>query len=79
MFIQRGTFKDVERNMQNYSRQGITSLYLMGTLERDNYPFQNKYTNTTDFRKDDASPMAAIDRSTANRMLGGDTDLKSCV
>jgi len=78
-FIQRGTFRDVESNMQSYARQGITALYLMGTLERDNYPFQNKYTNQIDYRKDDASPMAAIDRSTANRMLGGDEGLKNCV
>ena len=38
-FIQRGTFADVERNVGNYAKQGITALYLMGTLERDNYPF----------------------------------------
>lgn len=51
----------------------------MGTLERDNWPFQNKYTNTVDFRKDDASPLAAIDRCTANRMLGGEEGLNAVV
>jgi glycosidase len=51
----------------------------MGTLERDNYPVLNKYTNGLEYRKEDASPLAAIDRSTANKMLGGDEDLRKLV
>ena len=47
----------------------------LGTLERDNYPMVNKYTNGLEFRREDASPLAAIDRSTANKMLGGEADL----
>jgi len=47
----------------------------MGTLERDNYPIINKYTNGLEFRREDASPLAAIDRSTPNKMLGGEADL----
>ena len=42
-FIQRGNFRDVAANMSNYQSQGITALYLMGTLERDNYPFKSNY------------------------------------
>ena len=38
-FVQRGTFMDVENSIPNYAKQGISALYLMGTLERDNYPF----------------------------------------
>lgn len=30
----------------------------MGTLERDNYPFLNKMTNETEYRKPDASALA---------------------
>jgi len=78
-FTQRGTFLDVENNIENYAKQGISALYLMGTLERDNYPFQSSYSNGTDYRKDDASPLAAIDRSIANRMLGGDEGLSRIV
>jgi hypothetical protein len=74
-YIQRGTFKDVEQSIPNYAKQGISALYLMGTLERDNYPMVNKYTNGLEFRREDASPLAAIDRSTANKMLGGEADL----
>ena len=48
----------------------------MGTLERDNYPFQNKYSNETQYRKDDASALAAVDRKKANKMLGGDEGLQ---
>jgi len=35
----------------------------------------NKYSNDIEYRKDDASPLAAIDRSVANKMLGGDKGL----
>jgi len=35
----------------------------------------NKYSNDIEYRKDDASPLAAIDRSVANKMLGGDRGL----
>jgi hypothetical protein len=51
----------------------------MGTLERDNYPFLNKYSNDIEYRKDDASPLAAIDRSRVNSMLGGDEGLANVV
>ena len=47
----------------------------MGTLERDNYPIIIKYTNGLEFRREDACPLAAIDRSTLNKMLGGEADL----
>lgn len=40
-FVQRGTFRDVERSIPAYAKQGITAIYLMGTLERDNYPFES--------------------------------------
>jgi glycosidase len=48
----------------------------MGTLERDNYPFLNTYSNDIEFRKEDASPLASVDRSRANKMLGGEEGLK---
>ena len=44
----------------------------MGTLERDNYPFMNKYNERIEYRKDDASAQACIDRSMPNKMLGGE-------
>jgi len=47
----------------------------MGALERDNYPFNNKYSNDIQYRKEDASPFAAIDRGTVNKMLGGEPGL----
>ena len=75
--MQRGTFTDVANNIQNYAKQGISALYLMGTLERDNYPFLNTYSNRTEYRKEDANPLAAIDRSLPNKMLGGDEGLQT--
>lgn len=32
VFIKRGTFKDVENSIDNYAKQGVSALYLMGTL-----------------------------------------------
>lgn len=74
-FVQRGTFADVEMAIPNYAKQGITCLYLMGSLERDNYPYNSQYAEQTEYRRDDASPLASIDRSRPNRMLGGEKGL----
>ena len=78
-FIKRGNFKDVEDDIPSLANQGISAMYLMGTLERDNYPVMNNYTKEVEFRKDDASPLAAIDRSKVNQMLGGEEGLEKVV
>ena len=69
----------MENSIDEYSKQGVSALYLMGTLQRDNYPFTNKYTNQTEYRKDDASPLAVTSRNQANKMLGGDEGLQAIV
>ncbi len=69
----------MEDSIDEYSRQGVSALYLMGTLQRDNYPFTNKYTNQTEYRKDDASPLAVTSRDQANKMMGGDEGLQAIV
>ena len=47
----------------------------MGTLERDNNPSYNKYSDEIDYRKEDASPLASIERSKISKMLGGEDGL----
>ena len=47
----------------------------MGTLERDNYPYQTQYSDHVEYRRDDASPLATINRSKPNNMLGGEQGL----
>ena len=37
-FIRRGTFQDVALSMDEYAEQGVTAIYMMGTLARDNCP-----------------------------------------
>lgn len=74
-YIQRGTFNDVANAVPKYAQQGVSALYLMGTLERDNYPLTNQYSDRTEYRKDDASALATIDRSRPNKMLGGEQGL----
>jgi hypothetical protein len=39
--IKRGDFSKVEKSIEQYRRRGITALYLMGVLERDNNPIFN--------------------------------------
>lgn len=41
-FITRGTFKNIEESIPGYKKKGISTLYVMGALERDNYPVANK-------------------------------------
>jgi hypothetical protein len=38
----------------------------METLERDNCPFVNKYSNLIEYKKEDASPLAVSSRDNAN-------------
>ena len=78
--MRRGSFKTVQKSIPSYAKQGISALYLMGNGWGYGYsgerqlpdPFMNKYSNNTEYRKEDASPLAAIDRSVANKMLGGE-------
>ena len=50
-FVKRGDFSKVEKSIDSYKKRGITALYLMGVLERDNYQYLNKNTNEIEFRK----------------------------
>ncbi len=43
--MKRGDFNKVEKSIEQYRRRGITALYLMGVLERDNNPIFNKAMN----------------------------------
>lgn len=57
-FVKRGDFAKVEKSIDSYKKRGITALYLMGVLERDNNPILNKSLNEIDYRKPDAAPLA---------------------
>lgn len=71
-FIKRGSFKNIEQSIPSYKKKGITALYLMGALERDNYPVKEKGSNKIEgYRKPDASYLASTSRDTPNTMLGG--------
>ena len=71
-FIKRGDFSKVEKSIDLYKKRGITALYLMGVLERDNNSYMNQSVNEVQFRRPDAAPLAVTTRDTANKMLGGD-------
>jgi glycosidase len=78
-FTRRGNFADVEAKIDDLKSQGVSALYLMGTLERDNGAFLNKYSERTEYRYEDTSPLAVTTRSAANAMLGGNDALASLV
>ena len=63
------------QSMDEYAEQGVTAIYMMGTLARDNCPVKSNYTNTTEYKRDDASPLAVTSRDSANKMLGGSQGL----
>jgi hypothetical protein len=48
----------VQQSIDGYKKRGITALYLLGVLERDNYPYLDKTSNEVEFRKSDATPLA---------------------
>eukprot|EP00742_Colponemidia_sp_Colp-10_P005221 GILJ01005578.1.p1 GENE.GILJ01005578.1~~GILJ01005578.1.p1 ORF type:complete len:1904 (+),score=304.73 GILJ01005578.1:50-5761(+) len=72
VFLERGSFHRVQESLSNYKDIGITSLYLMGALERDNGPtYYSPDTQKYEYLRAEASPLAVIDRATPNAMLGG--------
>jgi len=75
-FIKRGDFKNLEQSIPAYKKKGISALYVMGALERDNYPMVDKQTNEVAFVKPDASFLAVTSRETPNIMHGGKEGFK---
>lgn len=75
-FVKRGDFGKLERALDAYKKRGITALYLMGVLERDNNPYFNHSLGEVQFRKPDATPLAVTCRETVNKMLGGEEGFK---
>jgi hypothetical protein len=71
-FVKRGDFSKVEKSLDGYKKRGITALYLMGALERDNNSYYNQSVGEVQYRKQEAAPLAITCRQTANKMLGGD-------
>ena len=40
--VKRGDFSKVEKSIEAFKKRGITTLYMMGVLDRDNNPYFNK-------------------------------------
>eukprot|EP00741_Cyanophora_paradoxa_P006843 tig00001052_g6618.t1 len=70
-FVSRGDFARVREALPRYKADGITTVYLMGALERDNVR-----TRDGSFPRPDASPLALVDRVAANGMAGGPAGLR---
>lgn len=69
-------FVDLRKEIVEYEKSGITCLYIMGVLERDNGTMIDEDTgDIKDVRRPNANPLAITDRSVANKMLGGDKAL----
>jgi len=66
VLARRGTFETVRSALAGYKIDGITAIYLMGALERDN----GSLTDAGVFPRPDASPLAIRCEGTPNTMLG---------
>lgn len=65
-------FFTLAQEIPKYAEMGVNCLYLMGALERDNGLIVDEDTNQPiEIKRPEASPLAVIDRSEVNRMLGG--------
>lgn len=53
--MKRGNFSNVEKAIDGYRKKGITAIYLMGVLERDNIQSLNKDTKKVEYKKQEAS------------------------
>jgi len=61
------------KELESYKKQGITAVYLLGALERDNGVILDPENNTVmEALRPNASPLAITDRSCPNRMMGGE-------
>lgn len=61
--IKKGNFRKVKEKLSHYKDMGINSIYLMGTLERDNGIFMDEHIKQFKVRRPDASPLAITCRS----------------
>lgn len=71
-------FQKVRESVEDYKRDHINAMYLMGALERDNQVYQSE-KGIAMFKDKDAPPLACVDRSRINQMLGGEMMFKSLV
>ena len=75
----------MERALPRYGDSGVTVLYLMGVLERDNCPirgtandaFYNSKSSVQMMRRESASALAVTSRDTPCEMLGGRPGFKN--
>eukprot|EP01022_Parablepharisma_sp_SALTPOND_P024880 TRINITY_DN55_c0_g1_i1.p1 TRINITY_DN55_c0_g1~~TRINITY_DN55_c0_g1_i1.p1 ORF type:complete len:1631 (+),score=215.10 TRINITY_DN55_c0_g1_i1:3219-8111(+) len=67
------SFYTLSKEIGGYAKQGITSIYLLGALERDNGVMYDAESNVVrEVQRPTASPLAITDRSCPNKMLGGE-------
>lgn len=74
VITKRGTFTEVSDTIEQFSEEGITSLYLLGVLERDNGI--EEINGKIVYKRPDASPISIIDRTAICTMIGGKTQFK---
>lgn len=66
------SFEDIRRALPKYQSEGITCLYLLGALERDNGYEEPPHGAEPYYSRPQSSPLAITCRRTACRMLGGE-------
>ncbi len=79
--MRRGTFRDIEKKLEEFNQRNINCLYLMGALERDNqicFDCEEK-NEILDIQNPEASPMAVTCRASISNLLGGEVAFNSLV
>uniref|UniRef100_A0A0G4I0G9 Starch synthase n=1 Tax=Chromera velia CCMP2878 TaxID=1169474 RepID=A0A0G4I0G9_9ALVE len=69
--IARGTFASVAASLNDWKERGITTVYLMGALARDNGEAVYRPDGMVTWPRADASPFAVTCRASPCEMLGG--------
>eukprot|EP00917_Polyrhabdina_sp_WS-2016_P011033 GHVP01024186.1.p1 GENE.GHVP01024186.1~~GHVP01024186.1.p1 ORF type:complete len:2011 (-),score=317.95 GHVP01024186.1:3954-9986(-) len=69
--VSKGSFSSVAASLEQFKRDGISSLYLMGALARDHGNIMFTSNGDVVYERPDASPFAVTSRSTPNQPSGG--------
>ena len=75
-FIHRGSFSSVTSMLPGLAKRGVSVLYLMGALERDNGESNFSNHGGIEFQRPNSSPFAVTDRAAPCSMLGDSGDVR---
>ena len=73
---QTKNFKTLEKEIQEYNKKGVNTLYVLGCFERDNGFDKSSHPKV---KRKDANPLGVTNRSQLCQMLGGGSKFKKAI